>query len=65
MIGCADSPSPQPTASGEWRYDRTVEDGHTRVRTISGSIWGDRARLVQVAAIGTKRRIETEAALCS
>ncbi len=38
---------------GTWRYERTTEGAVTTVRTLSGSVWGGTARLVEETSIGT------------
>lgn len=50
IAGC----SPRPGSdAGRWVGERTVEGSTTRVRTISGSMWGGTATLVEEASIGT------------
>jgi len=41
---------------GEWEYRRTVQGNTTTVRTLSGSLWGGEARLVEEASIGDPGR---------
>jgi len=41
------------SGTGDWVEERSVEGDVTTVRTVSGSVWGGTARLVEEASIGT------------
>jgi hypothetical protein len=51
-VGC--SPA-RGGLEGEWRAERHVDGAVTTVRTLSGSVWRGRARLVEEASIGPER----------
>ncbi|MHB1329117.1 MAG: NHL repeat-containing protein [Gemmatimonadales bacterium] len=48
-LGCSRSEAGSETA---WRAERTTTDGAEQVRTLSGSVWGGRAELVEELAFG-------------
>ncbi len=52
-VGCAGR---HGGVEGEWEFRRTVQGNTTTVRTISGSVWGGRAQLVEEASIGDPER---------
>lgn len=52
-IACSSSPAPEDSSAG-WEATTTEEGGRTVVRTISGSVWGGVAELVEEAVIGVE-----------
>ncbi|MFC1529152.1 6-bladed beta-propeller [Gemmatimonadota bacterium] len=53
LLGCGQQQESLPNGTGIWRASVDTL-GHTvTVRTLEGSVWGSRARLVEEASIGT------------
>jgi hypothetical protein len=48
------SSAQQPAAQGSWKAERSKRGDTTVVRTVSGSVWGDKVSLVEELRIGSK-----------